>query len=103
MELIKDPTGSLVLLQPLAMAIAQQIAEDALGPSYDAHLYKNTKKGRTARALRSAVVQALISYIRESIVEGEWHYAAPNFDARLAEARRVATDAVAAALTRRYL
>lgn len=77
----------------LAMTIAQQLAEDAIGPLYGSHLAKNTKLGRLARLAKSAAQMALIKHLGET-PEGEWHYAAPGFAERLAEARRIAGDAV---------
>ena len=78
----------------LAMTIAAQLAEDALGPLYGSHINRDTKMGRLARAAKSAASQALIRHIGDAH-EGEWHYAAPGFSERLAEARRIAGDAAA--------
>jgi len=78
----------------LAMTIAAQLAEDALGPLYGSHINRDTKMGRLARAAKSAASQALIKHLGDA-PEGEWHYAAPGFTERLAEARRIAGDAAA--------
>jgi hypothetical protein len=77
----------------LAMTIAAQLAEDALGPLYGSHIAKDTKLGRLARAAKSAAQMKLIRHLGD-VPEGEWHYAAPGFAERLAEARRIAGDAV---------
>lgn len=77
----------------LAMTIAAQLAEDALGPLYGAHLTKDTKLGRLARAAKSAAQMALIKHLA-NVEPGDFHYAAPGFAERLAEARRIAGDAV---------
>lgn len=78
----------------LAMTIAAQLAEDALGPLYGSHIAKGTRMGRLARAAKSAASMALIKHLGDA-PEGEWHYAAPGFTERLAEARRIAGDAAA--------
>lgn len=78
----------------LAMTIAAQLAEDALGPLYGSHIAKDTRMGRLARAAKSAASMALIKHIGDA-PEGEWHYDASGFTERLAEARRIAGDAVA--------
>jgi hypothetical protein len=87
----------------LAMTIAAQLAEDALGPLYGSHINRDTKMGRLARAAKSAASQALIRHLGD-VPEGEWHYAAPGFTERLAEARRIAGDAVVSEIEflRRY-
>jgi hypothetical protein len=78
----------------LAMTIAQQLAEDALGPLYGSHIAKDTKLGRLARAAKSAAQMKLIRHLGD-VPEGEWRYDAPGFAERLAEARRIAGDAAA--------
>jgi hypothetical protein len=79
----------------LAMTIAAQLAEDAIGPLYGSHINRDTRMGRLARAAMSAASQALIRHIGAAEM-GEWHYAAAGFDDRIAEARRVALAAVVA-------
>ena len=78
----------------LAMTIAAQLAEDALGPLYGSHIAKDTRMGRLARAAKSAAQMALIKHLGDA-PEGDFHYAAPGFTERLAEARRIAGDAAA--------
>jgi hypothetical protein len=78
----------------LAMTIAQQLAEDALGPLYGSHIAKDTRMGRLARAAKSAAQMALIRHLA-NVEPGDFHYAAPGFTERLAEARRIAGDAAA--------
>lgn len=79
----------------LAMTIAAQLAEDAIGPLYGSHIAKDTKLGRLARAAKSAAQMALIRHLKD-VEPGDFHYKAPGFAERLAEARRVAGDAAAA-------
>lgn len=78
----------------LAMTIAQQLAEDALGPVLGAQLARDTKKGRIARAAKSAAQMALIRHLKD-VEPGDFHYASEGFAERLAEARRIAGDAAA--------
>ena len=78
----------------LAMTIAQQLAEDALGPLYGSHIAKDTRMGRLARAAKSAAQMALIRHLKDA-EPGDFHYQAPGFAERLAEARRIAGDAAA--------
>lgn len=78
----------------LAMTIAQQLAEDALGPLYGSHIAKDTRMGRLARAAKSAASQALIKHLA-NVEPGSFHYQAEGFTERLAEARRIAGDAAA--------
>ena len=79
----------------LAMTIAAQLAEDALGPLYGSHIAKDTKLGRLARAAKSAAQMALIRHLKD-VEPGDFHYQAPGFADRLATARRVAAEAVEA-------
>jgi hypothetical protein len=79
----------------LAMTIAQQLAEDALGPLYGSHIAKDTRMGRLARAAKSAAQMALIRHLKD-VEPGDFHYAAEGFSDRLATARRVASEAVEA-------
>ena len=79
----------------LAMTIAQQLAEDAIGPLYGSHIAKDTKLGRLARAAKSAAQMALIRHLA-NVEPGDFHYQAPGFSDRLATARRVAAEAVEA-------
>ena len=78
----------------LAMTIADQLSDDALGPLYGSHLRRDTKKGRIARAAKSAACMALVRHLAD-VQPGDFHYAAPGFAERLAEARRIAGDAAA--------
>lgn len=78
----------------LAMTIAAQLAEDALGPLYGSHIAKDTKLGRLARAAKSAAQMALIRHLKD-VEPGDFHYASEGFAERLAEARRIAGDAAA--------
>lgn len=78
----------------IAMTIAAQLAEDALGPLYGSHIAKDTKLGRLARAAKSAAQMALIRHLKD-VEPGDFHYQAPGFSERLAEARRIAGDAAA--------
>ena len=78
----------------LAMTIAAQLAEDALGPVLGSQLTRDTKKGRIARAAKSAAQMALIRHLKD-VEPGDFHYQAPGFAERLAEARRIAGDAAA--------
>jgi hypothetical protein len=84
----------------LTFAIADQLADDACGPAWGSQLRKDTKRGRIARAARSAAASALIRHLGD-VPPGEWHYAAPGFDERLAVARKVAAEAFEAEV--RYL
>ena len=77
----------------LAMTIAAQLAEDALGPLYGSHIAKDTKLGRLARAAKSAAQMALIRHLKD-VEPGDFHYQAPGFADRLAEARSITGDAV---------
>lgn len=79
----------------LAMTIAAQLAEDAIGPVLGAQLTRDTKKGRIARAAKSAAQMALIRHLKD-VEPGDFHYQAPGFADRLATARRVAAEAVEA-------
>lgn len=76
----------------LTFAIADQLADDACGPEWGSQLRKDTKRGRIARAARSAAASALIRHLGD-VAPGAWHYAAPGFDERLAAARKVAVEA----------
>jgi hypothetical protein len=76
----------------LTFAIADQLADDACGPVWGSQLRKDTKRGRIARAARSAAASALIRHLGD-VAPGAWHYAAPGFDERLAVARSVASTA----------
>jgi hypothetical protein len=76
----------------LTMTIANQLADDACGPVWGSQLRKDTKRGRIARAARSAAASALIRHLGD-VPPGEWHYAAPGFDERLAVARSLAGEA----------
>jgi hypothetical protein len=84
----------------LTFAIADQLADDACGPVWGSQLRKDTKRGRIARAARSAAASALIRHLGD-VPPGEWHYAAQGFDERLAVARSVAGEAFEAEV--RYL
>jgi len=79
----------------LAMTIADQLSDDALGPVLGSAIRRDTKKGRIARAAKSAACMALIKHL-VNVQSGDFHYAAPGFAERLAEARRVAAEAVEA-------
>ena len=79
----------------LAMTIAAQLSEDALGPVLGAQLARDTKKGRLARAAKSAAQMALIKHLA-NVEPGDFHYKAEGFADRLATARRVAAEAVEA-------
>ena len=79
----------------LAMTIAAQLSEDAIGPVLGAQLARDTKKGRIARAAKSAAQMALIKHLA-NVEPGDFHYAADGFSDRLATARRVAAEAVEA-------
>ena len=79
----------------LAMTIAAQLAEDAIGPVLGAQLTRDTKKGRIARAAKSAAQMALIRHLKD-VEPGDFHYASEGFADRLATARRVAAEAVEA-------
>jgi hypothetical protein len=61
----------------LAFAIADQLADDACGPEWGSQLRRDTKRGRIARAARSAAASALIRHLGD-VPPGEWHYAAPG-------------------------
>ena len=76
----------------LTMTIANQLADDACGPVWGSQLRKDTKRGRIARAARSAAASALIRHLGDA-TPSAWHYAAPGFDERLAAARSVAGEA----------
>ncbi len=76
----------------LTFAIANQLADDACGPVWGSQLCRDTKRGRIARAARSAAASALIRHLGD-VAPGAWHYAAPGFDERLAVARSVAGEA----------
>jgi len=84
----------------LTFAIANQLADDACGPVWGSQLRKDTKRGRIARAARSAAASALIRHLGD-VAPGAWHYAAPDFDERLEAARSVAVEAFDAEV--RYL
>lgn len=79
----------------LAMTIADQLSDDALGPVLGSAIRRDTKKGRIARAAKSAACMALVRHL-VNVQPGDFHYAAPGFAERLAEARRVAAEAVEA-------
>lgn len=79
----------------LAMTIAAQLSEDAIGPVLGAQLTRDTKKGRIARAAKSAAQMALIRHLKD-VEPGDFHYKAEGFADRLATARRVAAEAVEA-------
>ena len=76
----------------LTFAIADQLADDACGPEWGSQLRKDTKRGRIARAARSAAAAALVCHLGDAD-HAAWHYAAPGFDERLAVARSVAGEA----------
>ncbi len=76
----------------LTFAIADQLADDACGPVCGSQLRKDTKRGRIARAARSAAASALIRHIGD-VAPDAWHYAAPGFEERLSAARSVASTA----------
>jgi hypothetical protein len=78
----------------LAMTIAAQLAEDAIGPLYGSHINRDTRMGRLARAAKSAASMALIKHLA-NVEPGAFHYQAEGFTDRLAEARRIAGDAAA--------
>jgi len=82
----------------LAMTIADELSDDALGPLYGSHLRRDTKLGRLARAAKSAACMALVRHLAD-VQPGDFHYAAPGFAERLAEARRVAAEAVEAEIS----
>jgi len=84
----------------LVMAIADQLADDACGPVWGSQLRRDTKRGRIARAARSAAASALVCHLGDAD-RAAWHYAAPGFDERLAVARKVAAEAFEAEV--RYL
>ena len=76
----------------LTFAIADQLADDACGPAWGSQLRKDTKRGRIARAARSAAASALVRHLGD-VAPGAWHYAAPGFEERLKAARSVAVEA----------
>ena len=76
----------------LAFAIADQLADDACGPVWGSQLRKDTKRGRIARAARSAAAAALVCHLGD-VDHAAWHYEAPGFGERLAAARKVAAEA----------
>jgi hypothetical protein len=76
----------------LTFAIADQLADDACGPVWGSHIRRDTRRGRIARAARSAAASALIRHLGD-VPPGAWHYAAPGFEERLAVARSVAVEA----------
>ena len=84
----------------LAFAIANQLADDACGPVWGSQLRRDTKRGRIARAARSAAASALIRHLGDAD-HAAWHYAAPGFEERLKAARSVAVEAFEAEV--RYL
>ena len=75
------------------MTIADQLSDDALGPVLGGAIRRDTRKGRIARAAKSAACMALVRHLA-AVEPGDFHYAAPGFAERLAEARKVAADAV---------
>ncbi len=75
----------------LTMCIAEQAAEAALGPVYGAHLRKDTKRGRLARAGKSAAAMAVIKRLGD-VQPGEWRYDSPRFAERWAELCAYARD-----------
>jgi hypothetical protein len=76
----------------LTFAIADQLADDACGPVWGSQLRRDTKRGRIARAARSAAAAALVCHLGDAD-HAAWHYAAPGFEERLAAARKVAVEA----------
>ena len=76
----------------LTFAIADQLADDACGPVWGSQLRKDTKRGRIARAARSAAAAALVCHLGDAD-HAAWHYEAPGFGERLAAARKVASTA----------
>jgi hypothetical protein len=84
----------------LTFAIADQLADDACGPEWGSHIRRDTRRGRIARAARSAAASALIRHLGD-VAPGAWHYAAPGFEERLKAARSVASTAFEAEV--RYL
>ncbi len=84
----------------LTFAIADQLADDACGPVWGSQLRRDTKRGRIARAARSAAASALIRHLGDAD-HAAWHYEAPGFGERLAAARKVAAEAFEAEV--RYL
>ena len=80
------------MMSLLTFAIADQLADDACGPVWGSQLRKDTKRGRIARAARSAAASGLIRHLGD-VAPGAWHYAAPGFGERLAAARKVAAEA----------
>ena len=79
----------------LAMTIADQLSDDALGPVLGSAIRRDTKKGRIARAAKSAACMALVRHLA-NVQSGDFHYQSPGFAERLAEARKVAAEAVEA-------
>lgn len=79
----------------LTMTIADQLSDDALGPVLGSAIRRDTRKGRIARAAKSAACMALVRHLA-AVEPGDFHYASPGFAERLAEARRVAAEAVEA-------
>jgi len=76
----------------LTFAIADQLADDACGPVWGSQLRRDTKRGRIARAARSAAAAALVCHLGDAD-HAAWHYEAPGFGERLAAARKVAAEA----------
>jgi hypothetical protein len=68
----------------LTMCLAEQAAEAALGPIYGAQLRKDTKRGRLARAGKSAAAMAVVKRLGD-VQPGEWRYDSPRFAERWAE------------------
>lgn len=76
----------------LAFAIADQLADDACGPVWGSQLRRNTKRGRIARAARSAAASALIRHLGDAD-HAAWRYDSPGLEERLKAARSVAVEA----------
>ena len=66
------------------MVLAEQAAEAALGPVYGAQLRKDTKRGRLARAGKSAAAMAVVKRLGD-VQPGEWRYDSPRFAERWSE------------------
>ena len=59
-------------------------AEAALGPVYGAAIRKDTKRGRLARAGKSAAAMAVVKRLGD-VQPGEWRYDSPRFAERWSE------------------
>ena len=75
----------------LTMCLAEQAAENALGPVFGAQIHKDTKRGRLARAGKSAAAMAVIKRLGD-VQPGEWRYDSPRFAERWAELCAYARD-----------